>query len=321
MPKTGVILLSSVSLVLTALQGQSFDDPHGPRFLDEKIRPRPAAKTGDPSIRVDVDMTLVPVTVTDRFGRNIQGLQQQNFLIYDGPEERPIATFSRADAPVSVGLVYDCSGSMKDKLQTSREATSRLFAQLNSEDEAFLVTVDNRALLRHGFTSNFGDIGDALTFVRPKGSTSLLDGVYLALAQMKKARNPRKAIVIVSDGGDNNSRYSLKELLRTAVESDVLIYSIGIFQNPQSLEEVAGPALLTTLAKKTGGIPFTMQSPFSVGDAMSSIGQALHNQYVLGYYPPEDALSGKYRKIKVRLRVPPGMPPLQVYARSGYYVP
>lgn len=314
-----VSLSLSLLTLIPAAVAQSPEDSHGPRLLEESRRtPLP---THHPSIHVDVDMTLVPVTVTDQVGRNVGGLTKQNFQIYDGTEERPIVTFSRQDAPVSVGLVYDASRSMTDKFQTSREAAARLFAQLNPQDEAFVVTVSNRAVLRHDFTHNLGDIGDALNFVRPDGTTALLDGVYLALSKMKKAHNPRKALVVVSDGGDNNSRYSLKELQRLAVESDVLIYAIGIVLNPRSPEEMGGPELLSDLSHKTGGMRFLIQDLGSVGPAMATIGETLHNQYMLGYYRPEDAESGKYRKIKVKLLVPTGMPRMQIYARTGYYVP
>jgi Ca-activated chloride channel homolog len=313
--------LFSTVFIFTAKPATGLEDQDGPRLLEKQAAPVPFTKDAKDYIRVDVDMTLVPVTVTDQFGRNVSGLGRQNFEVYDEAEQRPIVAFSREDAPVSVGIVFDCSRSMRDKFQTSRAAASQLFEQLDpDQDEAFLVTVSDRAVLRHDFTSNFGDIGDALTFVRPDGTTSLLDGVYFALSHMKKAHNPRKAVVIVSDGGDNNSRYNLKELLRKAQESNVLIYTIGIFHDPQSPEEVEGPELLSTLSQKTGGREFTVD-PDSVAAAMSTIGQTLHNQYLLGYYPPQSALSGKYRKIKVKLRVPAGLPRLQIYARAGYYVP
>jgi Ca-activated chloride channel family protein len=294
-----------------------FVDSHASRVREHTRQAAPV----DASIRVDVDMTLVPVTVMDQFGRNVRGLDKQNFRVIDGSEPRPIMAFGRQDAPVSVGLVFDCSRSMTDKFKTAREAATNLFHQLNEEDEAFLVTVAARASLRHDFTSDFAEIENALVFVRPGGATSLLDGVYLALSQMKKARNGRKALVIVSDGGDNNSRYALRELLSKAAESDTLIYTIGIFQSPQSIEEEAGPQLLSSLAEKTGGIESVVQDLANLGTAMGNIGVTLHNQYVIGYYPPQNAPSGKYRKIRVQLLVPKGMPPLQIFARSGYYVP
>jgi Ca-activated chloride channel homolog len=273
------------------------------------------------SIRVDADLTLVPVTVTDRYGRNVRGLDRQNFRVFDDTEQRPIVAFSREDAPVSVGLIFDASRSMRDKFGAARDAASHLFHQLNPADEAFLVTVSNRAVLRHDFTSNLNEIGDALVFAGPDGSTSLLDGVYLGLEQMRKARNPRKALVVVSDGGDNNSRFNLRELVERAAEADTLIYTICLYQNPQSIEEVEGPGLLEDLANKTGGISYLTRKLNNFAEIMSSIGVTLHNQYVLGYYPPENAPSGKYRRIKVQLMVPPGTPPMQVYARTGYYTP
>ncbi len=295
------------------------DDSSGPLLLNGKLPAQPAAAKS--SIRVDVNMTLVPVTVMDAFGRNVRGLDRQNFRVFDGPEQRPIVAFSQQDAPVSVGLIFDCSRSMTDKFKTARDAASEFFKQLNPEDESFLVTVSDRAELRQGFTSNFSDIGNALVFVQPNGTTSLIDGVYLALTEMKKAHNPRKALIIVSDGGENNSRYTMRELINMAVEANTMIYTIGIFQNPQSQEELTGPETLTRLSQNTGGLASVVQSATDLRNTMTQIGVTLHNQYVLGYYPPETAQSGKYRKIKVQLLVPEGTPRLQIYARTGYYVP
>ena len=272
-------------------------------------------------IRIDADMTLVPVTVTDEHGRNVRGLEKQNFRILDGKEIRPIVAFSREDAPVSVVLVFDASRSMRDKFQAARDAASHLFQQLNADDEVSLVTVSDRAVLRRDWTSNLGEITDALVFAGPDGTTSLVDGIYLGLEQMKKARNPRKAVVVVSDGGDNNSRFTMRELLDKAIEADTLIYTVCLFQNPQAPEELSGPQLLEDLSGKTGGIAFLSKQLNDFGNIMGAIGVTLHNQYVLGYYPPDGSPGGKYRRIKVELLVPQGMPPLNVYARSGYYTP
>jgi Ca-activated chloride channel homolog len=280
-----------------------------------------APKGPEASIRIDTDLTLVPVTVTDTHGRNVRGLDRQNFRVFDGSEPRPIVAFSREDAPVSVGLIFDSSRSMRDKFTAARDAAARLFQQLNPDDEAFLVTVSDEAVLKHDFTTNLGDVGDALVFAGPDGATSLLDGIYLGIEHMKKAHNPRKALIVVSDGGENNSRYTLRELVGKAVESDTLIYTVCLFRNPQALEEIDGPSLLEDLAAKTGGMWFLTKELNDFGNIMSTIGVTLHNQYVLGYHPPENAPSGKYRKIKVQLLLPPGMPPLQIYARAGYYTP
>jgi Ca-activated chloride channel homolog len=316
--------LAFLSQGIAASPADSGDEPPDQGPLLNSVRPsgapRPAPYT-NPSIRIDTDMTLVPVTVTDEHGRNVRGLAKENFRVYDEAQPQPIAAFSREDAPVSVGLIFDASRSMRDKIKASRDAVTQLFQELNPEDEVFLVTVSDRAVLRQDFTSNLGEIADALVFAAPDGTTSLLDGVYLGLEHMRKAHNPRKALVVVSDGGDNNSRYTLRELTEKAVEADTMIYTICLYQNPQSLEEVDGPALLEELASKSGGIPFLTKDLNDFGHMMGEIGVTLHNQYVLGYYPPDNAPSGKYRKIKVQLMVPLGTPPMHVYARSGYYTP
>jgi len=308
-------------LISIALLAIAADDPRGPRLLERQVASALNTNRVPSQIRVNVDMTLVPVTITDEFGRNVNGLERQNFQIFDDAQQRPIATFSRQDAPVSVGIVLDRSRSMRDKFETSRLGVSQLLQQLNDEqDEAFLVTVSSRVVLQQDFTSNLGDIRSSLPFARADGTTALLDGVYFALSHLKKAHNPRRAVVILSDGGDNNSRYSLKDVVRVAVESDVLIYMIGIFQNPLSREEVEGPDLLANLSKRSGGRNFVVDAG-AVGAAMSTVGSNLHNQYLIGYYRPDDVESGKYRKIKVKVLPPPGLPRLRVYARAGYYVP
>ncbi len=301
------------------------EDDDGPRLLDDRplvngITPPRAAASAGASIRVDVNMTLVPVTVTDSWGRNVLGLDRENFRVFDGTEPRPIVSFAHTDAPISIGLIFDCSRSMASKFKIARQAPAQLFQHLNPEDEAFLVTVSDRPEVRRGFTPRFDDILSTLMFVNPNGATSLLDGVYLGLHEMKKAHNPRKALIIVSDGGDNNSRYTLRELAALAAESDTQIFSICLFQGPQTLEEINGPALLGKLSQVSGGINYLTGDARSMENSFARIGVTLHNEYMLGYYPSGDAPAGKYRKIKVQLLVPAGLPRLQVFARSGYYV-
>jgi Ca-activated chloride channel family protein len=278
-----------------------------------------ASRTISSDIRVNVDMALVPVFVTDAFGRSVTGLAAENFRVFEGSRQMPIATFGSQDQPIAVGLIFDCSRSMRDKFKTAREAARQFFQQLNPDDESFLITVSDRAEVRHSLTTDFEELQNALLFSRPSGSTSLLDGIHLGLAQIRKSRSARKALVIVSDGGDNNSRYSLHELQQAAVESDTQIFALGLHDNPQSVEEMHGPALLSELCGKTGGGDFVIRDLSELQVVMGKIGVSLHNQYVLGYYPPDQTRSGKYRKIKVVLMVPPNAPPLQVHARAGYY--
>ncbi len=284
-------------------------------------RPQKATTPPKSDIRVNVNMTMVPVTVLDPIGRNVLGLDRENFRVFDGPEARPIVSFGTDDAALSIGLIFDCSNSMKDKFEMARKAPAELFKQLNPDDDSFVITVADRSELLVPTTSAFEEIQNALLFVQPKGSTSLIDGVYLGLERLKHARNPRRALIVVSDGGDNNSRYTLRELSALAVEADTQIFSICLYQNPHTTEEANGPAFLEKLAQLTGGVSYVTTSTADLRNAMTQTGSGLHNQYMLGYYPPENLTPGKYRKIKVQVAVPVTAPKLQVFARTGYYAP
>lgn len=314
--------LVSLCFVLTnVVPGVAADDQSGPRLLENQtIRPTQIARSAA-SIRVDVNMALVPVTVLDTSGHNVLGLERNNFRVFDGSEQRPIVTFGRTDAPVSVGVIFDCSRSMREKFKIARQAPAELFKQLNPEDESFLITVSDQPVLKQDFTSTFNDIQNALLFTNPNGTTSLLDGVYMGLQRLKQAHNPRKALIVVSDGGDNNSRYTLRELASLAAESDTQIFSICLWDKPQTVEEVDGPALLGKLSQSSGGINYMIQDINEMRKAFGKVGVTLHNQYVLGYYPPENTPAGKYRKITVQLLVPQGLPKLHIYSRNGYFAP
>ena len=312
---------AGIVLLWTALPagGEAMPD-QGPNLLDN-VRPKPEAQRSAASIRVDVELALVPVTVVDPLGRNVLGLARDNFQLYDNKKPRRIVSFSRQDAPVSVGIVFDASGSMSEKLRSARSAVAELVRELNPHDEAFLVGIGDRPEMRLGLTSNLGELGNSLLFTKAAGKTALIDGVYMALQRVGRAHNPRRALVVVSDGGDNNSRYTYSELMSYAEEADTQIYTIGLVANPHTPEEAAGADLLANLSKRTGGRAFIVNTPRDMQDAMARIGVTLHNEYVLGYYPPDDAPAGKYRKIKVELKVPHGLPRLQIYARRGIYTP
>jgi Ca-activated chloride channel family protein len=304
-----------IALAASALAGD------GSKPLSPSIESNGTNAEAESSIRVSVSMALVPVSVTDPNGRNVTGLRRENFRLLDDKQPRDIASFSREDQPITVGLVFDCSRSMWDKFLVAREAPAELYRQLNDRDESFLVTVADRPALRQPLTSDFAQLQNALFFTNPNGSTALLDGVYLGLTHIRKARNPRRALIVVSDGGDNNSRYTLGELKRLAAESDAQIFSIGLHLRPATVEEREGPELLGTLARASGGIHYSIAGVNEIGDVMAKIGTTLHNQYVLGYYPPSSAQSGKYHKITVQLKLPASLPPLRIYARAGYYAP
>lgn len=233
--------------------------------------------------------------------------------------------FSREDAPASVGLVFDSSGSMKSNLPVARQAVQALMRTLDPEDEAFVATVSDRAEFRSGFTNDLRAIQNAILFSPAKGRTALVDGVYMALHRIRTAHNPRKALIVISDGQDNNSRYTLDELTSYALEADTQIYTIAMYDKPATLDEAIevedGKALLRQLSEKTGGVHYGITNPNELPDAMAKVGTALHNLYVLGYYTPDDAMPGQFRRIRVKLNVPKGVPRLQVYSRRGYYAP
>ena len=196
-------------------------------------RPRPAPPKqdtpGPANIRVDTTLILVPVSVNDPLNRPVSGLEKENFRVFEDKVPQTITQFAMDDEPVAVGLVFDTSGSMGDKLQRSRMAAKEFFRISNPEDEFFLVEFDSAPKLLVPLTSDTGTIENELIFSKSKGSTALLDAIFLALHEMKRSKKNKKALLMISDGGDNHSRYSQKEVTNLVRESDVLIYSIGVF--------------------------------------------------------------------------------------------
>ena len=269
-------------------------------------------------IRSDVNLVLVPVTVLDPIARMVTGLEAENFQVLEDGVPQKIISFGSEDSPLSIGIVLDTSGSMGDKLAISRQAVTEFFKSANPEDEAFLVEFSDRPELAVPFTHNLGQIQDRILTARSKGSTALLDGVTLAIAQMKKATHPRKALILLSDGGDNHSRYTEAEVKNRVKESDVQIYAMGIFSGGGDIND--DPILLTRLAELTGGRHFEVGLRDLVEVAFK-IGVELRNTYLLGYSPQNSARDGKYRSIAVKLIPPRGMPKLTASWRRGYFEP
>jgi VWFA-related protein len=274
-------------------------------------------------IRVDTTLVLIPVAVTDPMSRFVTGLDKENFKLYEDKVEQEIQQFSSEDAPLSVGVVFDTSGSMGSKLQKSRQAVAQFLKTANPQDEFFLIQFNDRPELVTGFTPETEEIQNRLTFVQSKGRTALLDGVYMAMNQMKKAHNPRKAILIISDGGDNSSRYTESEVRNAVREADVQIYAIGIFEpmgsRGRTPEELNGPGLLSEISEQTGGRHFAVDNLAELPDVAAKIGIELRNQYVLGYSPKNTTRDGKYRRVLVKLVKTAGLPPLKAMFRTGYY--
>jgi Ca-activated chloride channel family protein len=275
-------------------------------------------------LRVDSALAQIPVHVTTVDGASVTYLSRDNFRIFEDGVEQQITHFSKEDAPVSVGLVFDTSGSMNLKMHKSAEAVANFFKMANSDDEFFLVEFNDRPKLTVPFTPDSDEIYHRILHTRPFGRTSLLDAIHLALVQMKNAHNLRKAIVILSDGGDNRSRFTAHEIKNAMLESDVQLYAMGIFDlgdlRKHPIEEQNGPILLSDLAEQTGGEMFTVDKLEELQDVSEHISRELRNQYLLGYSPIDAARDGKYRRVVVKLNAP-DVTNLRTYFRHGYYAP
>lgn len=320
-----LLILPAISF-LPALAQNSSEDVH----IKPRIQPQPAPEPeGDPSLRthtkpykVDVNLVLVPVTITDPMNRLVTGLDRDNFNLFEGKDRQEIRTFSSEDAPVSLGVIFDMSGSMGSKIERAREAVIEFFKTANPQDEFFMITFADKPEEIADFTSSVDDIQGKLLYTIPKGRTALLDAIYLGVTKMRQAKYPKKALLIISDGGDNHSRYTEGEIRSMVKEADVLMYAIGIYDHYfPTEEERLGPALLADVTELTGGRAFTIDNPNDLADVSTKIGIELRNQYVLGYRPNNPVHDGKWRKIKVKLIPPKGLPPLRVYAKTGYYAP
>ncbi len=290
--------------------------------IDPRPKPAPPGeKLPQPSIRVDTNLVLIPVSVNDPLNRPVTGLEKENFRLFDDRTEQTITTFAMDDEPVAVGLVFDTSGSMGDKLRTSRMAARQFFNTSNpDEDEFFLVEFDDRPRLEVPLTRDTGTIEAQLTFSRSHGSTALLDAILLAVHEMHRSQKKKKALLVISDGGDNHSRYTPKEVENVIRESDILIYAIGVFGGGTTPEEAGGPSLLSHIAESTGGRLYEAV-PADMPDIAKKIGIDLRNRYVLGYAPANQVRDGRYHRVEVRVVPPRGLPKLQAHWRTGYFAP
>jgi Ca-activated chloride channel homolog len=301
--------------------------PDTPVAIESRATPAsvPKATSRPSNIRIDKTLVLINVTVTDPLNRFVTGLEKEHFRLFEDKIQQDITQFSSEDAPISIGLVFDTSGSMGSKLQKSRQAAAEFFKTANPADEFFLVQFNDRPELSVPFTTDTDKIQSTLTFTQSKGRTALLDSVYLAMHEMKQAHNPRKAVLIISDGGDNSSRYTETEIKNAVREADVQIFAIGIFESMgnrgRTPEESSGPGLLNELAEQTGGREYAVENIAELPDIAAKIGIELRNEYILGYTPRNRERDGKYRKVQVKLNQPRGLPPLKAYFRLGYYAP
>jgi Ca-activated chloride channel family protein len=265
----------------------------------------------------------VPLTVTDPMNRLVTGLEKDNFQVFDNNTGQTIKYFSSEDAPLTIGIIFDLSGSMSSKFVRARKALTEFLRTSNPQDEYFVVGFNDRPAVIVDYTSDPDDVEARMVMLKPENRTALIDAVYLGIDHLRQAKYDRKALLIISDGGDNRSRYTEGELRRVVREADVQIYSIGIFDSyAPTQEEVLGPVLLKEISEMTGGRAFDAGSDMGdLQDIATRISAELRNEYVIGYTPTDVRHDGNWRKLKVRLLPPPGLPTLTVHFRQGYYAP
>lgn len=316
-----------VAAFLTQASPQDSESVHiAPGVRLEKSRVPPVAgpelQNRARAIRRDVDLVLVPVTVMDVANHPVTSLGRQNFTLYEGGEPQTLRYFATEDAPISVGILLDLSFSMKDKIDTARQALHEFFTNSNPGDDYFVIGFSDRPALLADSTRSTESIESKLAFAVPSGNTALLDSIYLGLTKLRTARYQRRALVIISDGGDNHSRYDAKEIRRLVEEADVEIYALGIFSRVfRTYEESVGKGLLTRITEATGGHTVTINNLDELPDAAASISRELRNQYILGYTPSNPAFDGSWRKIKVNAVPEASGTVLHVYSKQGYLAP
>ena len=293
---------------------------------DTIARRRPSASDAPaPDFKVDSTVVLVNVTITDAHGHAITGLTKENFRIFEEKTEQSVRYFSSEDSPISVGLILDFSRSMSPKFNRLREAVAGFLNTADPEDEFCLIEFRDRPELSVDFTPRPEDIQQRVMLAVPEGHTALLDAVHLGLRHMKKARHARKALLIISDGGDNHSRFTAHEVETLARESDVAIYTLGILDRADSLigefESSRGAGLLDEISEQGGGRYFAVDNLRNLPAAAERIGLELRHQYVLGYVSSNPGRDGKYRRVQVKVHRTPGQPKLWANWRRGYYSP
>jgi Ca-activated chloride channel family protein len=316
-----MLLCASAALALSSARAQNvFDETRGTSIpgwtnVNENVY----------KIRVTSDLVQIPVTVVDRHGKFIPGLEGGHFKVFEDNKEQAITHFAMDDAPVTIGFVFDTSASMVGRVRQSHEAVATFLKTANRDDEFFLVQFNSRVHLTLGMTQRTAGLQRSLMATRPRGATSLLDAVYFSIGEMKNAHNARKALIIVSDGGDNASHHTLNELMYAIRETDIQVYAVGIFEpsnvRSRSVEEAGGPSLLKQITEETAGQLFEVDDLKKLTQIASKISLGLRKQYVLGYMPWEPKHDGKYHRVQVTLQLPKSFPTLRVSWRQGYYAP
>jgi len=269
-------------------------------------------KSQDDKLQLQARLVSMTVTVSDSLGRFVTGLQQRNFEVFDDNVKQEIAHFGDDDAPLTLGIIYDVSGSMDDLTSRSFQALRKLFETSHPDDEYFIIAFNNRAKLVQDFTTSPSEIMSKVIFVKAKGSTALFDGVYLGLEKARLGRHKKKALLILSDGEENSSRYSTRELRDMLKESDVPVYSFGISRM------YAGMGTLQALSGWSGGMSFALEDEPQARDIYTKIALMLRHQYVIGFYPTDAASTADWHKVRIQLHAPRGLGRLALSYKKEY---
>ena len=284
--------------------------------------PTPERPANKDEIKIPTDLVTLTLTVTDIYGRYVSGLTKDAFTVWDNNEQQDIIFFSDADAPVSLGILFDVSDSMSgEKIAKARNALERFINTSHPSDEYFLIAFNNRAQLLMDRTRDGEAVLRKLTLVDPRNNTALYDAVYLGIEKVTRGAHQKKAILIISDGQDNSSRYNFGEVRRLLKESDVVVYAVGILDgsDSSSMQGMQGQAFLDELTSVTGGKAFYPQTNVEMDEIFERIALELRHQYSIGYTPKDFAPDGKYHKVKVKVKPPRGLPRLTIRSREGYY--
>ena len=276
----------------------------------------------DKTLITHTDLITLTVTVTDTYGRYVSGLNKSAFSVFDNKEQQEITHFSDDDSPVSVGVLFDLSGSMSgDKVRRAREALAKFIQTSHDSDEYFLIAFNSRAQLLLDKTRDGDSVLDKLTFVETKSQTALYDACYLGVEKVQRGQHNKRALLLISDGQDNNSRYTFKELQKLLKESDVTLYAVGILSGSDAGSSLGmeGQGILDELAGVSGGKAFFPRSAAEMDDIFEQIALELRHQYSIGYKPESFTNDGKWHRVKVKVTPPRGLPRLYVRAKEGYY--
>ncbi len=316
--RSGFVLLIFVFCVSIVFPQEPETSPTPPNQNDIPVQ----GVDNERPINVTQDLVTLTLTVTDYYGRYVTGLTEDAFTVYDEKDKQDITFFSDTDAPVSIGILFDVSGSMTgDKIAKARNALSRFINTSHPRDEYFLIAFNKRAQLLMDRTRDGEAVLNKLTLVEPKNNTALYDACYLGVERVSRGTHQKKAMLIISDGQDNASRYNFKEVRRLMKESDVVIYSVGILggQDNASALGIQGQSYLDELANVTGGKSFYPNSAVEMDEIFERIALELRHQYSIGYIPTNFKPDGDWHKVKVKVKPPRGLPRLSIRHRTGYY--